>query len=228
MGEALSVAVELTVHELLTQCMRRPPDEGAWREFVHRYHGAIRASVARTFHLRASQESDRRAQFPDDLIEDLVQVVYMRLVEEGNRALDRFQGEHENSIFQYLGIIAVNVVRDHFREARAQKRPKLSFSLDELLDNTGEGGILKNAVTDGPSGPGTVTLEDLEGALIRSVSRHRDRDALIFKLRYYEGMTLEEIKKALGLDISPIGIGSILNRINGKLRLRLAQPHGKN
>ena len=231
MGEALSVAVELTVHELLTQCMRRPPDEGAWREFVHRYHGAIRASVAKTFHLRASQESDRRAQFPDDLIEDLVQVVYMRLVEEGNRALDRFQGEHENSIFQYLGIIAVNVVRDHFREARAQKRPKLSFSLDELLDNTGEGGILKSAVTnmDGGSSQGTVTLEDLEGALQRSVSRrHRDRDALIFKLRYYEGMTLEEIKKALGLDISPIGIGSILNRINGKLRLRLTQPHGKN
>jgi len=229
MGEALSVAVELTVHELLIQCMRRPPDEGAWREFVHRYHGAIRASVAKTFHLRASQESDRRAQFPDDLIEDLVQVVYVRLVEEGNRALDRFQGEHENSIFQYLGIIAVNVVRDHFREARAQKRPKLSFSLDELLDNTGEGGILRHAVTNLDGGSGSVTLEDVEGALQRSVSRrHRDRDSLIFKLRYYEGMTLEEIKKALGLDISPIGIGSILNRINLKLRTRLVQSHSKN
>jgi RNA polymerase sigma factor (sigma-70 family) len=230
MGEVCSVAVELTVHELLTQCMRRPPDEGAWREFVHRYHGAIRASVAKTFHLRASQESDRRAQFPEDLIEDLVQAVYLRLVEEGNRALDRFQGEHENSIFQYLGIIAVNVVRDYFREARAQKRPKLSFSLDELLENTGEGGMLRSAVTgiNGGTADG-VTLEDLEGALKRSVSRrHSDRDALIFKLRYYEGLTLEEIKKALALDISPIGIGSILNRINGKLRLRLVQSRGKN
>ena len=230
MGEVCSVAVELTVHELLTQCMRRPPDEGAWREFVHRYHGAIRASVAKTFHLRASQESDRRAQFPEDLIEDLVQAVYMRLVEEGNRALDRFQGEHENSIFQYLGIIAVNVVRDYFREARAQKRPKLSFSLDELLENTGEGGMLRNAVTGINGGTvDSVTLEDLEGALKRSVSRrHSDRDALIFKLRYYEGLTLEEIKKALALDLSPIGIGSILNRINGKLRLRLVQSRAKN
>jgi RNA polymerase sigma factor (sigma-70 family) len=230
MGEVRSVAVELTVHELLTQCMRRPPDEGAWREFVQRYHGAIRASVAKTFHIRASQESDRRAQFPEDLIEDLVQAVYLRLVEEGNRALDRFQGGHENSIFQYLGIIAVNVVRDYFREARAQKRPKLSFSLDELLENTGEGGMLRNAVTGINGGTAdSVTLEDLEGALKRSVSRrHSDRDALIFKLRYYEGLTLEEIKKALALSISPIGIGSILNRINGKLRLRLVQSRSRN
>ena len=229
MGDARSVAVELTVHELLMQCLQRPPDEDAWREFVHRYHGAIKTSVAKTFHLRVSQETDRRAQFPEDLIEDLVQVVYVRLVEEGNRALERFEGEHENSIFQYLGIISVNVVRDHFREAKAQKRPKLSFSLDELLENAGEGGMLREAVSsiDGTLSTGqksSVTMEDVEGALKRSVSRrHRDRDALIFKLRYYDGLTLEEIKKTLALDISPIGIGSILNRINGKLRAKLGR-----
>lgn len=227
MGEARAVAVELTVHELLLLCLQRPPDEEAWREFVHRYHGAIKNSVAKTFHLRASQETDRRAQFPDDLIEDLVQAVYVRLIEEGNRALKRFEGEHENSIFQYLGIISVNVVRDYFREAKAQKRPKLSFSLDELLENLGDGAMLKDAVnnidrtlTTAPAP--SITMEDVEGALMRSVSRrHRDRDALIFKLRYYEGLTLEEIKKALGLDISPIGIGSILNRINCKVRAKL-------
>lgn len=229
MGDARSVSVELTVHELLKRCLRRPPDEDAWREFVQRYHGAIRGSVAKTFHVRASQETDRRAQFPEDLIEDLVQVVYVRLVEEGNRALNRFEGEHENSIFQYLAIISINVVRDHFREGKALKRPKLSFSLDELMENAGEGGILKDAVSsiDGTrmtGAPSNITMEDLEGALKRSVSRrHRDRDALIFKLRYFEGLTLDEIKKALALDISPIGIGSILNRINGKLRAKLVR-----
>src|SRR5437667_890778 len=196
MGDVRSVAVQLTVHELRKRCLQRPPNEGAWREFVQRYHGAIKTSVAKTFHLRASQETDRRAQFPEDLIDDLVQVVYMRLVEEGNRALDRFEGEHENSIFQYLGIISVNVVRDHFREAKAQKRPKLSFSLDELLDNSGDGGMLKDAISriDGQPVMGSalnLTMEDVEAALIRSVSRkHRDRDALIFKLRYFDGLTL--------------------------------------
>lgn len=230
MGDGSWVAVELTVYELLKRCLQRPPDEDAWQEFVYRYHAAIRANVAKTFRLRVSQETERRAQFPDDLIEDLVQVVYVRLVEEGNRALNRFAGEHENSIFRYLGIISMNVVRDHFREAKAQKRPKLSFSLDELLANVGEGGILKNAIS-GINGKPMIgatlnlTMDDVEAALKRSVSRrHRDRDALIFKLRYYEGLTLEEIRKALGLDISPIGIGSILNRINAKLRTRLSRP----
>ena len=227
MGDARSVAVQPTVHELLKRCLQRPPDEDAWREFVCRYHGAIRTNVAKTFHLRVSQETDRRAQFPEDLIEDLVQVVYVRLVEEGNRALKSFAGEHENSIFQYLGIISVNVVRDHFREAKALKRPKLSFSLDELLENTGDGGMLKEAVSaiDGAMLTGaasSLTIEDVEGALKRSVSpRHRDRDSLIFKLRYYDGLTLDEIKKALALDITPIGIGSILNRINGRLKAKL-------
>ena len=225
MADARSVAVQPTVHELLKKCLQRPPDEDAWREFVHRYHNAIKSSVAKTFHLRANQEIDRRAQFPDDLIEDLVQNVYIRLVEEGNRALNRFAGEHENSIFQYLSIIAINVVRDHFREGKALKRPKLSFSLDELMENAGDAGMLKDAVSiDGSAygGSTSVSIEDIEAAVKNSVSRkHRDRDLLIFKLRYCEGLTLEEIKTAMSLDISPIGIGSILNRIIGKLREKL-------
>jgi len=231
MCDARSVAVQLTVHELVKRCLKRPPDEEAWREFVLRYHSAIRNSVAKTFHARASQETDRRAQFPEDTIEDLVQAVYVRLVEEGNRALNRFEGQHDNSIFRYLGIISINVVRDHFREAKAKKRPKIVVSLDEIIENGGEGGIkdVLSGVEGSPAGTASnLTMEDLEAALKRSVSRrHADRDALIFKLRYLDGLTLEEIKKALGLDISPIGIGSILNRINSKMRAKLSRSRRK-
>lgn len=231
MRDSGSVAVQLTVHELLKRCQQRPPDEDAWQEFVRRYHGAIRASIAKTFHSRVNQETDRRAQFPDDLIEDLAQAVYVRLIEEGNRALERFEGQHENSIFQYLGIISINVVRDYFRAEKAKKRPKISFSLDELTENAG-GNALKDSVGSVESfsigGKSSLTMDDIESALKRSVGRrHRDRDALIFKLRYYEGLTLEEIKTALALDISPIGIGSILNRINHKLRAKLGSSAGK-
>ena len=223
------MADELTVSELLERCSQRPPDEAAWKEFVRRYDLSIRASVAKTYRMRASQEADRRPQFPDDLIDDLVQAVYMRLVEEGNRALRHFEGTHENSIYNYLGIIAVNVVRDYFREAKAYKRPKVSYSLDELLEVPGEPKLLREAVStvDGNLIRGSnrgFTLEDIEAALKKAVShKHPHRDTLIFKLRYLDGLKLEEIKDALGLDISAVGIGSILNRINTKLRERLTR-----
>jgi RNA polymerase sigma factor (sigma-70 family) len=219
----------LPVDQLLERCARRPSDDAAWEEFVRRYHAIIRASVVKTFQRKVREEVDRRPQFPDDLIDDLMQSVYMRLVEEGSRAIQSFEGVHDNSIFQYLSMIAINVVRDYFREAKALKRPKVTYSLDELLESSGDG-ILSKAVTSHLDGtpatiPGPlVTRDELDRALERAVSdRHRDRDILIFKLRYYEGLTLSEIRSTLRLELSPVSVGSILNRIAVKLKTLLEQ-----
>jgi RNA polymerase sigma factor (sigma-70 family) len=226
-AENAQVGDELTLPRLIERCQQRPPDEAAWSEFVRRFDESIRAHVARTYRARASMEGERRPQFPDDLIEDLVQAVYLRLIEQDSRALGKFEGNRENSIYFYLGIISMNVVRDFFREAKAYKRPKVSFSLDELLEEERESGLLRNAISDLQGRPAAshnsrFTMEEIEAALSKSVSpRHRHRDALIFKLRYLDGLTLEEIQKALGLDISTVGIGSILNRINLRLKKRL-------
>ena len=216
-----------SVAELLERCSGRPPDEEAWQEFVRRYHPTIRSNVLKTFHRKAKEESDRKPQFPDDLVEDLVQAVYMRLVEDRNRALERFQGQHENSIYQYLAMIAINVVRDYFRETRAQKRPKISVSLDELLD-TGGDSVLSDEAHNARWNPvatssgSTLSEEEIDLALRRAVKgKNRNRDLLIFKLRYYEGLTLDEITESMGLDISAVSVGSILNRIIKKLRVIL-------
>jgi RNA polymerase sigma factor (sigma-70 family) len=223
-------APEWTVAELLKRCSMRPADEVAWQEFVRRYDHTIRLSVMKTFHRKAREEADRKPQFPEDLIEDLIQAVYMRLVEDHNRALERFAGEFANSIFQYLSMISINVVRDYFREMRAQKRPKVSYSLDELLETSGDGALFEEARSrlDGRPLAHTkeaFTLEEIEEALDKAVSgKNRERDILIFKLRYNEGLTLEEITKAMGLKISAISVGSILNRIIRKLRLMLEPP----
>ena len=217
----------LKVDELLKRCAKRPSDEAAWEEFVRRYHSIIRGSVVKTFQRKVREEVDRRPQFPDDLIDDLVQAVYIRLVDEGSRAIQSFEGEHDNSIFQYLSMIAVNVVRDYFRETKALKRPKVTYSLDELMESCGDG-VLNKAITsrlDGSpatSPAPTITKEELDRALERAVSdRHRDRDTLIFKLRHYDGLTLSEIRSTLRLDLSPVSVGSILNRIAVKLKSEL-------
>ncbi|HSE96843.1 MAG TPA: sigma-70 family RNA polymerase sigma factor [Blastocatellia bacterium] len=211
---------EWTVSELLERCSRQPCDNAAWAEFVRRYQSTIRLHVVKTFQTKSREELDRRSQFPDDLIEDLVQEVYKRLVTDRSRALKRFEGEHENSIYQYLIMISINVVRDHFREARAQKRPKVSESLDQLLE-TGDNALLdRAAIQNSP----VITLDEIELALRKAVTgKNRERDMLIFKLRFYEGLTLEEITKVIGGNISAISIGSILNRMLKKLRRMLEQ-----
>ena len=221
-----------SVPHLLERCSGRPPDDEAWKEFVRRYHSTIRINVIKTFHRKAKEESDRKPQFPEDLIEDLVQAVYIRLVEDRNRALERFEGEHENSIFQYLGMIAINVVRDYFRETRAQKRPKISVSLDELLEMGGDGALMDESLgalwkTANADSNSALTEEEIDIALRRAVKgKNKDRDLLIFKLKFYEGLTLDEITQSMGLDISPVSVGSIINRIIKKLRVSLSR-HAK-
>lgn len=153
----------LTVYELLKRCLQRPPDEVAWQEFVNRYHAAIKANVAKTFRLWVSQETEGRAQFPDELIEVLVQAVYVRLVKEGRRALDRFEDEHENSIFRYLGIISINVVRDYFRKAKAAEKVQKTTTLGELRAHTLE--KLLNEVTQSRESL-TVILEEGHAVVI--------------------------------------------------------------
>ena len=223
----------LPVEQLLKRCAGRPSDDAAWEEFVRRYHSTIRANVVRTFKRKVREEVDRGAQFPVDLIDDLMQSVYMRLVDEESRAIQSFAGVHDNSIFQYLAMISINVVRDYFREAKAKKRPKQTYSLDELLEKSGDG-VLSRSLTSHLDGtPATnprplVTRDELDHALESAVSdRHRERDILIFKLRYYEGLTLSEITTALGLDLSPVSVGSILNRITVKLKSILEQTNDK-
>jgi RNA polymerase sigma factor (sigma-70 family) len=218
------LADELTTHALLRRCQQRPPDEGAWQEFVRRYHPVIEGTVAKVFHQKWGQELERRSQFREDSIDDLVQAVYLRLIEDNNRVLKAFHGKLENSFPAYLSIISMNVVKDHFRRTKADKRPKITVSLDELRENDGEGSLFKDPSCDtdikASGTPGhSFTIEDIDALLNKALNlRNRDRNILIYKLRYFDELTLTEIKKTLGLDMSTLGIGAILSRTNSRLR----------
>jgi RNA polymerase sigma factor (sigma-70 family) len=227
----VSALCDLTVNELLKRCAARPADEAAWQEFVRRYQATIRAFVVRTFHQKVHADADRKQQFSDDTIEDLVQAVYLKLISDHTSALERFAGEFERSIFQYLGIIATNVVRDHFREMLAQKRPRITVSLDQLLEDgdfalANEGGSMMSPPPDVQTGL-SFALEEIEEVL-RKVVRGRNgaRDTLIFKLRFFHEMSLAEIIRATGSELSPVGVSSIINRTAARVRPILARKYG--
>jgi len=215
---------ELTTEVLVRRCRKRPPDEAAWREFVRRYHSTITVSVVNAFHAKAGLEFQRTPQFSQNSIDDLVQTVYFRLIDDDCRVLRAFRGELETSLPAYLTMISRNVVKDHFRGIKAGKRPKISFSLDELMETGGDGGLLKglsSGIDGKPSGtaPSQISVEEIDALLKKSLThKDRDRNILIFKLRYCDELTLEEIRETLGLDMSTKGIASILSRVTARIR----------
>jgi RNA polymerase sigma factor (sigma-70 family) len=227
------VIQQLGVAELIARCSVRPVDELAWQEFVRRYHATIRAAVLKTFRNKLREEVERREQFPDDTGEDLVQSVYCRLIENRSQALRRFKGNHDNSIYQYLMMISVNAVRDYFREMNALKRPKISYSLDEVLASDSAAASFADrtriATVSAPGVSSPFTMEEIDSALKKAVGwRNRDRNILIFQLYYIEGLTLEEIISLLELGITAVGVNSILNRIIRRMRLLLVSYNHKN
>jgi len=129
-------------------------------------------------------------------------------------------------------MISVNVVRDHFREMKALKRPKITYSLDEILAADGAGMYVERTRIESAAerrGDPIYTMEEIENALRKAVGwRNGDRDALIFKLYYFEGLTLDEIINLLELGITAVGVNSILNRIVRRMRLLLASYNHKN
>lgn len=221
---------ELPVSDLLRRCAARPVDDAAWQEFIRRYHTTIRAFVIRTFKQRVYADPALRDQSLDGTLEDLIQGVYMKLINDNAGALTRFAGEYDYSIHSYLGIIATNVVRDHFRNVLAGARPRLTFSLDRLLE-AGDHAVAKQGIE--ATMPSvelerdiTVTQEEIEELLHRAFKgRNSERDILIFKLRYFQELSPNEISE-LFPNLPSRQVSSILQRMLIRIRPMLARKYG--
>jgi RNA polymerase sigma factor (sigma-70 family) len=212
-----------SVSELIEHCLETPPDEVAWSEFVRRFHPTIKKRVTQAL-MRLAHNDSEYDGFSQDLLEDLVQAVYMRMIRHDRHALTLFKGEYENSIYRYILIISINVVRDHFREVRALKRPNLMYSLDELLSRGAESllgqereSALFSATTD--DSRKLVTAEAIDDIFRQIVKwTNKDRDITVFKLKYYQGLTNKEIAAIKGLQLSPEGVGASISRTLKRLK----------
>ncbi|MEW6210418.1 MAG: hypothetical protein AB1631_18770 [Acidobacteriota bacterium] len=103
--------------QLAARCSLRPADETAWQEFVRRFHPMIRASVLKTLSLNDSMESGA--------VEELIQAVYRRLIEDQSFALKEAECACADSMRKYLMLISIRVVRDHLK-----KRPRFDARLN--------------------------------------------------------------------------------------------------
>jgi RNA polymerase sigma factor (sigma-70 family) len=210
---------EVSNSELITLCLTSPDKEPAWEEFVRRFHQVILSAVIRTYKSMAVIAQDDPAK---EVVEDLAQAVYIKLIEDDYRALRSFRGKHENSIYGFLIMVAANVVRDHFRQVRAHRRSAVKVSLEELIGGSGSLEVSTKAPID------ELNWEDIEEAL-EKVGGEDDshQDKLIIKLHYLYGFTFEEIVTMLNLSVRPASLNSRVSRKMKKVIEELGMRSGR-
>jgi hypothetical protein len=112
--QELNGAGELTAMELLQRCTLRPPDAVAWHEFVRRFHGTIQSSVVQSLRFKTDGET-----YNNEKIENLIQRVYQRMVENRCRSLRTLENEladsiDANAVNRYLIALSIKVVNGQF------------------------------------------------------------------------------------------------------------------
>src|SRR5215467_15286545 len=106
----------ISAPDLVRECGERLTDRELWRQFQERFQGLIFTYVMRSLRLRHVQDDVA------DIVPDLAQEVYLRLVQNEGRALRLFKGTTEFSVRAFLARISASVVQDYQRYIASAKR----------------------------------------------------------------------------------------------------------
>lgn len=217
---------EMTNVDLVRSCVLLD-DETALEEFVLRYKRFISLAVLRAY----CQRGGYRAYSVNlDLINDLVQDVYLKLVESTRGALQTFRGSNDAAVFAYIGRVVISVVVDHLRRNGARKRGSDVASLDAVVvdDDGNETTLADRLMAPGPNPEQDATVailrEEISAILERSLrGRNAARDLRIAEAYIFENCSHAEIAEQVGGEIRESGIKSSLRRTNMRLRGEIAR-----
>lgn len=205
------------VCELLQTCASGREPQG-WEEFVRRYGWRIEAGVRRALALY-------RARPARELVEELAQEVYCRLLEGRRRRLRDCRAADESGMAAYLAAVSRSVVADHLRRSRAGKRrPAALVHLGEMDEHRQE----KWLVAPGASPEERLLSRERRRIFVercRQVlgGRQRARNLRILHLAVLEGWSSREISRTGRCRLSASSIDSLLYRM--KRRLAAAGIH---
>jgi RNA polymerase sigma factor (sigma-70 family) len=203
---------ECSSADLLRECGQRLADPALWRQFEKRFHRSVLTYVTRVMGNRFRSDSLDDAR-------DLVQEVYLRLVEDNGRVLRSFKGDTEFSVKAFLARITVNVASEYYRSRNAEKRGTAEIiSIDQARQQ--EMDLPEEAVKTNIAS--ILSVIDIDRLLeAEPDKRNAARNVLIFKLHYVNGFTAREIAQfpAFGLEVS--AVGSILRNLKLHLNRKM-------
>ncbi len=197
----------LSLKDIVCLCAG-PRDDEAWEEFVSRVGKPISLTIIRTAALWGEPSRS--------LVEDLVQVTYIKLWEDGCRLLRDFAIQHPEAILGYIKKIAANSTHDYFKHRRSQA-------------SGGETPHVSTSDVDPEAGEGVHGSQEriAFGVFLSQIDEHlkcclnepdQERDRMIFWLYFRQGMSTKEIASLPTVGLGAKGVGSVIERLKHCLR----------
>ncbi len=206
----------LSHNDLIKFIAAHPDDRQAWAEFVARFNSFIYATVFR--------ECKKHGRLSAAVtIDDLVQEVYLKVCKN----LERYRGEYENSILLYLGMIALNTVKNSYRQQHAAGRPQEEKRIS--LHDVHAGLQRERPIPMIELLPSkdweeeerlAGLLEEVEYCLqeILRRSRHRVRDEFIFHYYFVGDLSVERIAAYPEVHLSQQRVFGVLKSFKQKIK----------
>ncbi len=198
----------LSLKDVVCLCCAGPRDDEAWEEFVSRVGRPISLTIMRTACLR--DELSR------SLVEDLVQITYLKLWEDGCRLLLDFAVQHPEAILGYVKKTAANATHDYFKHVHSQSSggDKAHVSTSDVDPEAGnEVHTSEERITF------EIFLKEIDEHLKHcSTGPDQERDRTIFWLYFRQGMSTKEIAFLPTIGLSAKGVGSVIERLKHCIR----------
>jgi len=197
----------LSLKDVVCLCAGSGDDE-AWEEFVSRVRKPISLIIVRT--------ASRWGEPSRSLVEDLIQVTYLKLWEGGCRLLRDFAIQRPEAILGYLKKTAANATHDYFKHGHSQssggdERHVSTSDVDPEAGREAHGSEEKIAFE--------VFLNEIDEYLKRClIGPDQERDRMIFWLYFRQGMSTKEIASLPTIGLGTKGVGSVIERLKHSIR----------
>lgn len=189
-------------------------DGQAWSEFRERFEARLVAGIRRGLRRTCMR-------YPPAEVEDLLQDVYCKLLDNGGRCLLLCHGAAEEAVSAYLGRIAESVAIDRVRAELAAKRGR-----GRVAGYPEEGWNGRLDTADCSIGPEQqLLLAERQRLFLRRCrevigSRTPKRDLRVLYLACVEGWSSREIARTLGQSLTTSSIDSLVHRARKRLEAR--------
>ena len=150
-----------------------------------------------------------------DLVPDLAQEVYLKLVQHDGRILRSFRGTTEFSVMTFLSSVSWSVVQDHQRAVNSARRQQGQVVSIESVRPVEVSAAASHASPASDSSPfdRIVRLIDIERVIQDEPDRkNARRNALIFKLHFFDEFQASEIAQFPGFGLTRSGVETIIAR----------------